>query len=152
MESESVRIGENMLEKLKKFVRENIGELFVTGGSTDEKIKLIEKELDVKLCDEYKEFLQNYGMLIGYGIEVLGSGKSDTPAVVTATKRYRELGLSKEYIVIQSSDEWVYCIDLSENNRIISWDRNSSNAKEVALGFEQYILCVLNEGKEVWEE
>ena len=48
---------------------------------------------------------------MGYGVEILGSGKNGDSSLVRETQRFRGYGLSDKYIVIRNVDEWIYCFD-----------------------------------------
>lgn len=139
-----------MYKKLNDLIN-NDEELFCTGGISEEKINEIEKELKVVLLEDYKFFLKTYGLIIGYGVEILGCGKDGEAPVVEQTKRYRNFGLPNDYIVIRNADEWVYCLDLSKGI-VVSWDRNNTNPKQVADSFSEYIYNVILEAKEDWDD
>jgi len=144
-----------MSEDLKKFIIENSDEIFCTGGISDEKIEKIEIDLQVKLPNEYRAFLKEYGMLIGFGVEIFGYGKNDIISVSRETKRFRDLGLEKNHIVIQNCDEWIYCIKLSEELEkcpVISWDRGNTAPLEVSSSFNKYLYSALLDGKAIWDE
>lgn len=139
-----------MLEKLGKIIN-NDEEIFWTGEVSEERINCIEKELNVSFLEEYKAFLKKYGLMIGYGVEILGCGKSIEASVVKETKRYREFGLPRDFIIISSADEWVYCLDLI-GGEVFSWDKNNKKPKKVADNFEEYICNEIVQAREEWEE
>ena len=117
-----------MYSELDKFILENTEDVNFIGGVEENKIKDIEVNLNVNLPESYKNFLRKYGYGAAYGREVLGCGKSEVPSVVAETLRFRKLGLSEQYVVIQNCDEWIYCLDTgnieNEECPVISWDRN----------------------------
>ena len=76
------------------------------------KINEVEKTLNINIGEEYCQFLSQYGMLMGYGVTILGCGKNGSSSVVTQTLRFRDFGLENEYIVICNADEWIDCLNL----------------------------------------
>lgn len=139
-----------MLEKLEKMIS-NDEEIFWTGEVSEDRIDSIEKELNVKFLEEYKVFLKKYGMMIGYGVEILGCGKSTVASVVKETKRHRKFGLPNNFIIISSADEWVYCLDLIDGE-VFSWDIHNKQPEKVAENFEEYICKEIVQAREEWEE
>lgn len=139
-----------MLKDLEEFIQNNQEDIIVTGGITDEAISDMEKILGLEFSTEIRTYLYQYGIIIGYGVEILGGGKNGESSLVRETKRFREFGLSEEYIVIRNSDEWIYC--LNNNSGIVSsWDRIEKTHSTKANTFEQYILDELIEAKEEWD-
>lgn len=139
-----------MLKGLEEYIQSNKEDIIVTGGITEEVISDMEKILGVKFGAEIRSYLYKYGIIIGYGVEILGCGKNGESSLVRETKRSREFGLSEEYIVIRNSDEWIYC--LNNNNGIVSsWDRVEKTHLTKANTFEQYILDELIKAKEEWD-
>ena len=65
-----------MFEDLDKFIAENPGEVLVTGGWTDDKISELEKQLSIVFREEVKIFIRKYGVLIGYGVEIVACGRN----------------------------------------------------------------------------
>lgn len=63
-----------MFEDLDKFIAENPEEVLVTGGWTDDKISELEKQLSIAFREEVKIFIRKYGVLIGYGVEIVNWG------------------------------------------------------------------------------
>lgn len=143
-------------KKIQNFIKNNNQEIITTGGIDKNKIEFIESHLGLKIPNVYKDFLIEYGMLLGYGIEILGWGKSDEASVIKETIRNRKLGMPTTYIVIQSYDEWVYCIDCSgfdkDECEIIEWDRVNKKEKAKEMTFEEFLLNSLENGKQLWEE
>jgi hypothetical protein len=97
-----------------------------------------------------KDFLSNYGMLLGYGVEILGCGKNGISSLVSQTKRFREYGLPNHYLVIRNVDEWVYCLD-NNTGTVSSWDRNHKTFLKCSDSLENYILVELEDAKLDWD-
>ena len=139
-----------MLKDLEEFIQNNPEDIIVTGGITDEVISDMEKSLGLEFRTEIRNYLYQYGIIIGYGVKILGCGKNGESSLVRETERFREFGLSEEYIVIRNSDEWIYC--LNNNNGIVSsWDRIEKTHLTKANTLEQYILDELIEAKDEWD-
>lgn len=145
-----------MKESLKKFITDNSDDIFFTGGINEERICKIETQLDVKLPNEYVEFLNNYGLILGLGVEIFGWGKNDVASVVEQTERFRRYGLQKRFIVIRNCDEWIHCLEWQEDDpqisRIVSWDRETKVPLKVADTFDEYLYNVLQEERALWDE
>ncbi|MDE6776048.1 MAG: SMI1/KNR4 family protein, partial [Ruminococcus sp.] len=122
-------------------------DLFISGGVPAEKISFIEKNLDIELDAEYKSFLMKYGMIMGYGVEILGCGRNGTFPVIEQTLRYRKSGLENDYIVIRNADEWVYCLNV-KTGAVSSWDITGKNHIIVSDSFDKYVLEELEESDE----
>ena len=117
---------------------------------TDEKINDLEESLGLEFRKEIREYLHQYGIIIGYGVEILGCGKNGESSLVKETERFRKLGLSDEYIVIRNSDEWIYCFN--NNDGIISrWDRTEKTHLIKSNNFERYILDEMVDAKDEWD-
>ena len=86
-----------MFDLIEKIL-ENDDELFAVGGITGEKVQELERKLNVTFTKSYKEFLMKFGLLIGYGIEILGCGQSGEASVVKETVRYRQFGLPTQFV------------------------------------------------------
>ena len=107
-------------------------------------------ELGLEFRKEIREYLHQYGIIIGYGVEILGCGKNGESSLVKETERFRKLGLSDEYIVIRNSDEWIYCFN--NNDGIISrWDRTEKTHLIKSNNFERYILDEMVDAKDEWD-
>ncbi len=65
-----------MFEDLDKFIAENLEEVLVTGGWTDDKVSELEKQLSISFREEVKIFIQRCGVLIGYGVEIAACGRN----------------------------------------------------------------------------
>lgn len=139
-----------MLNDLEKFIHDNQSEIFVTGGISEKEVEDLEKKLNIKFRTEIKDYLLKYGIIIGYGIEILGCGNNGISSLVRETKRFKEYGLDNDFIVIRNSDEWIYCFN-NNDGTITSWDRNEKNHIKKSDSLYAYILSELLEAKEVWE-
>jgi len=89
------------------------------------------------LPGQYLDFLRTYGHGGIGGIEVIGIGRSRKMLFVSETLKYREFGLDNNLILLESCDEWVYCIDCN-NNSIVSWSRE--DIQNVYPDFDSYLL------------
>ncbi|TYS59879.1 SMI1/KNR4 family protein [Sutcliffiella horikoshii] len=128
-----------------------------TGGVDKAQITLVQNELGVKLPESFKWFLSNYGSGGMFGVDIQGVGKSNRPSVVVNTKRYRDLGLKNDLVVIENSGEYAYCLYTSnmENNEcpIIAWNRvGGLDDYYTAKNFYEFLSQRLLDAKESWEE
>lgn len=139
-----------MLKELEEFIQNNQDDIIVTGGITDEKINDLEESLGLEFRKEIREYLHQYGIIIGYGVEILGCGKNGESSLVKETEQFRKLGLSDEYIVIRNSDEWIYCFN-NNDGIISSWYRTEKTHLIKSNNFEQYILDEMVDAKDEWD-
>lgn len=127
-----------MNEKVKKIIEtyEEKGDFTYT-TITEDQIVEAQNILGVELPGQYLDFLRTYGHGGIGGIEVIGIGKNGKMLFVSETLEYREYGLDKNLILIENSDEWVYCIDCN-NNSIVSWNREE--IQKAYPDFDSYLL------------
>jgi len=143
-------------QEIENFIKENETFSSFTGGVEENKIIEVEEALNVRLPNSYKWFLTKYGYGAVFGQEILGCGKSEVPSVVLQTKRFRQLGLPEQYVVIQNCDEWIYCLDtnglVNYECPVISWDRVNGLDEIESSNFSSFILNAFEEAKEDWED
>jgi antitoxin YobK len=144
-------------EELKRFIRENMESDDFTGGVNEDQINLVQNELGVELPDSYKWFLASYGSGGLYGVDILGVGKSNRVPVVDNTRRYRDLGLDKDLVVIEDAGEFVYCLYTSKMDNkecpVIVWNRpDGLDDYSTAKDFYEFLSQRLLDAKEAWEE
>ena len=138
-----------MFVNLQEFISNNQDDLIITGGISKEKVHVLEEILGLKFRSEIRDYLYLYGIIMGYGVEMLGCGNSGESSLVKETQRFRKYGLSKEYIVIRNVDEWIYCFN-NHNGEVSSWDRIEKSHLIKGDDLEKYILNELMEAKEEW--
>ena len=91
-------------------------------------------------------------------VDILGVAKSNIATVVIETKRYRDLGMSENLVVIEDIDEYAYCLDTSnvENNNecpVIAWNKQGGlDDYNSAENFYEFLSQRLFDAKEAWEE
>ena len=139
-----------MFKDLEEFIKNNQDDIIVTGGIKAEEINILEKNLGLEFRKEMRDYLYQYGIVMGYGVEFLGCGKNGESSLVRETQRFRNFGLSEEYIVIRNVDEWIYCLN-NIDGKISSWDRIEKEHLIKKDSFEQYILDELIDAKEEWD-
>lgn len=144
-------------EELARFINKHKELDDFTGGVDKSKINFVQNELGVELPDSFKWFLTNYGSGGLFGVDILGVAKSNTPPVVVNTKRYRDLGLEKDLIVIENAGEYVYCLYTRkmENNEcpIIAWNRPEGlDNYNTATNFYEFLSQRFLDAKEAWDE
>lgn len=139
-----------MFKDLEEFIENNQDDIIVTGGIETEEINNLEKSLGLEFRKEIKDYLHQYGIILGYGVEILGCGKNGESSLVKETQRFRSVGLSEEYIVIRNVDEWIYCFN-NIDGKISSWDRIEKSHLIKNDSFEQYIIDELTDAKDEWD-
>lgn len=126
-----------MFEKLKEL---NI-ELETTNLATDEEIKKFEKELSIKLGNEYRSFLKEFGTLEIEYFEFYGiyDNNSSLPSATYATKYARENieNFPEDLVVFyETGDGSFYCVN--ENDSVLLCNYNRCNP--VKQTFKQFIF------------
>lgn len=144
-------------EELTNFINKHKELDDFTGGVDESQINLVQNELGVELPESFKWFLTNYGSGGLFGTDILGVAKSTRASVVVNTKRYRDLGLEKDLVVIENAGEYVYCLFTSEmeNNEcpVIAWNRlGGLDDYNTAKNFYEFLSQRLLEAQEAWEE
>lgn len=110
---------------------------FTRAQVCDESFTKASELLNITIPLEYADFIRAYGQGGIGGIEIYGIGKNGASIFVSETLKYREYGLSDEYIVVENCDEWIYCID-STNGKIISW--SNGDIMPAYDNFDAYLL------------
>ncbi len=113
-----------MFEKLKEF---NI-ELETTDLPTDEEIGNFEKKLSIKLGNEYKSFLKEFGTLEIDYLEFYGIFCNNTslPSAMHATEYVRKNieKFSKDLVVFyETGDGSFYCVDENDSVFLCNYNR-----------------------------
>ncbi|MFJ7747637.1 SMI1/KNR4 family protein [Peribacillus sp. NPDC097295] len=144
-------------EELLHFINENKESDDFTGGVDESQIISIQNVLGVELPESYKWFLTTYGSGGLYGVNILGVANSNRATVVVNTKRYRDLGMDKDLVVIEDAGEYAYCLYISEmeNNEcpVIAWNRPGGlDDYYTAKDFYEFFSQRLLDAKEAWEE
>ncbi|ASB89423.1 MULTISPECIES: SMI1/KNR4 family protein [Bacillus] len=145
-----------LFKKVEGFINDNKDHATFTGGVSEEKVKLIENELNVNLPESYKWFLRNYGAGGMFGVLIFGYN-IDTATVVNKTVEYREdYNLAEGLVVIEDIDFFAYCLDTNkmENGEcpVFIWDQENGYENVVASSFIEYFYDKLKRMKENWEE
>lgn len=130
--------------------RFNSKEILVTAGRTDDKISELETQLDIAFREEVKIFIRKYGVLIGYGVEIVACGLNGHSRFVEDTLRFRKNGLEKKYIVIEGDSELAYCLN-NETGEIVNWGLDNFEVYPVAESLESFLLAQFEEGKRNWQ-
>ena len=132
---------------ITKMIEEYIEDKDFLGNVSEEKIKKAENTLGVKFPKEYREFVQSYGSGGICGVDLLGIEGDLGASVVNTTERYRTLGLEKNIIVIQDLDEYIMCMNTSDDNGIIySWNRTEKKLNKRYESFTEFLMDAFQEG------
>ncbi len=125
----------------EKLIELNI-ELEITNPATDEEMDEFEKELSVKLGDEYRSFLKKFGTLEIEYFEFYGiyGNNLSLPSAIFATKYARKNieKFSKDLIVFyETGDGSFYCIDKNDTVFLCNYNR----CNPVKQTFKQFIFA-----------
>lgn len=127
----------------------------ITGGVDDDKIMEVEKKLNVTLPESFKWFLREYGHGGVAGVTILGIGLTGMPPVVKFTQYYRKYGMPKSLVVINSVDEWVYCLETSKmvdgECPVIDWDLQGESVQHFD-NFYEFLIKELERALEDYED
>lgn len=96
-----------------------------------------------------KIFIRKYGVLIGYGVEIVACGRNGHSRLVEDTLRFRKNGLEKKYIVIEGDGELSYCLN-NETGEIVNWGLDNLEVYTEAESLESFVLAQFKEGKMNW--
>ena len=126
-----------MFEKLKEFDLE----LESTQKATDDNIKSFEQELSIKLGDEYKNFLKEFGTLEVEYYEFYGFFKDNNslPSAIFATKEARKTitNFPKDLIVFYNAgDGSFYCVKSDDSIVVCNYNR----CRPINTSFKEFIL------------
>lgn len=144
--------------EFKKFISNHIeADDDYTGGVEPEMVQRVEKELNVKLPESYKWFLENFGRGGSYGVEIYGVIQPNILEVVDETKERWARGMPKAYIVIENVDEFIYCIDTSSEKTngeypVIWYSFYPEEREKTHNSFHEFLLEELKEAKRNFEE
>lgn len=127
----------------------SIDEKIITGGVSRTEIEKMESELNIKLPDSYKWFLEKYGQCGVSGTMIYGIAKNNIHRASISTTDYRKKGLPNNYCVICDVDEWVYCLDtnsmINGECQIVDWDISKGKGKERYANFYQFFVSKITE-------
>jgi len=126
-----------MFEKLKDFEVE----LELTDPANNEDIISFEKELSLRLGDEYKSFLKEFGTLEVEYFEFYGvcDDNNSLPSAIYATKYAREKikNFPKDLIVFyETGDGSFYCVNEDDSVFLCNYNRCNSIKKS----FKEFIF------------
>ncbi|UOO82749.1 SMI1/KNR4 family protein [Uruburuella testudinis] len=121
------------------------------GAVSEDTVMSAENELGVSFPEEYKQFLYNFGALIGNGIEIYGLPihTNDTPPlwqnVVTVTKRLREyhqVGTEDSKFIPISSDgmDMNYFMNTNKHPYMEIWAIGHETKIKIASNLNDFII------------
>ncbi|PAF34011.1 hypothetical protein CHH69_18120 [Terribacillus saccharophilus] len=144
-------------DELANFINKHKESDDFTGGIDETQVNIVQSELGLELPESYKWFLTNYGSGGLFGVNILGVAKLNRATVVVKTKKYQDLGMSENLVVVEDIGEYAYCLDTSdmENNEcpVIVWNRRRGlDDYNTATNFYEFLFQKLLNSKKVWEE
>ena len=101
-------------------------------SATDEDIKEVEKELDLFLADEYKQYVKKYGFAFTLGHEFTGISKAKRIDVVQVTKEEWELN--------QLVPRNLYVIEQAGIDGIVIWQDEGGIVYQTYPGCEPVMI------------
>ncbi|WP_078433853.1 MULTISPECIES: SMI1/KNR4 family protein [Metabacillus] len=140
-----------MNKKLEEMINEYIEKGDFIGEVSDDHIKKAERTLEVSFPTEYKDFVKKYGSGGICGVDINGVEGADYASVVESTERYRKLGLPNKYIVLESVDEFVYCLNTLEKYNVVRWDDISKREVTRYTTFIEYLQDNFQEAIDNWD-
>lgn len=131
--------------------QEFLNGLTSAGGASEENIKQAEQELNVRFPKSYRQFLADYGAVVGNGFEVAGlfDLSEDEPPmwrhITSATKQHRRVAggaLSETLLPISDNGTGITFFlqtAIEENGHVIAYGPGV-DCSLVASSFEEFIL------------
>ena len=132
-------MNEIILNTIKKY--EEKGD-FNYASVTDKMIEDAEKQLGVKLPEQYIEYIKKFGHGGIAGLEIIGVGLTGRMLFVESTLEYRAEELPDNLVVIEKVDEWLMCLDCN-TGKVVSWDF-SGYIKDEYDSFDDYLIDQMN--------
>lgn len=132
-------MNEIILNTIKKY--EEKGD-FNYASVTDKMIEDAEKQLGVKLPEQYIEYIKKFGHGGIAGLEIIGVGLTGRMLFVDSTLEYRAEELPDNLVVIENVDEWLMCLDCN-TGKVVSWDF-SGYIKDEYDSFDDYLIDQMN--------
>jgi hypothetical protein len=132
-------MNEIILNTIKKY--EKKGD-FNYASVTGKMIEDAEKQLGVKLPEQYIEYIKKFGHGGIAGLEIIGVGLTGRMLFVESTLEYRTEELPDNLVVIEKVDEWLMCLDCN-TGKVVSWDF-SGYIKDEYDSFDDYLIDQMN--------
>ena len=112
-----------MDQKIVEMIKEYATDVDFWGKPSSQRIHNAEETLNIIFPTEYREFLAEYGAggICGEYIEGIQGDKG--ASVITATEKWRKLGLPVNAAVVLDVGEYAMCV--LENGKVYSWTRGS---------------------------
>ncbi|MGB6063686.1 MAG: SMI1/KNR4 family protein [Desulfomonilaceae bacterium] len=105
--------------------------------------EIVERELHIRVPDQYAVFLEKYGIYHAPGVEVYGMSDSlldydGIPCVIGATKNCRNEGLPHRFLVLEETglEDEVICLNTIDG-KVYSISRSFGNRK-IADSFDEW--------------
>lgn len=132
-----------IIETIKK-----IGVYTKTKPASESDVLRVEKELGIKLADEYKEYVMEYGAIRICGLELTGvtRGQVRDVAVVTKTEKEYNKNISDDmYVVEELGIDSILILQDSEG--MIYINSPIHKTKKIFGSLSEYLLCAASEYK-----
>ncbi|MBQ6638824.1 MAG: SMI1/KNR4 family protein [Lachnospiraceae bacterium] len=109
---------------------------------SDEMLLNAEEILNVKLPEQYKDYIKMFGHGGIASLEIMGVGLTGKMLFLESTLEYRGEGLPENLVVIENVDDYLTCIDC-KTEKVVSWDF-SGYIKEEYKSFDEYLMDQMN--------
>jgi len=137
-----------MNETIAKMVKEYEEDSLIFGEATEEAIQNAENTLCLKFPKDYREFVKVYGSGGIGGVQIEGV-EGNGASVVTATQRYRKLGLAESMLVVMDSGEFIDCLDTSESgSAVYRLYRTGAGLSDRRKDYDSFTEFVIDEFQE----
>ena len=133
------------IEKMIEEYRESDG-IFGYPAS-EEEIRRAEEMLGVKFPEEYREYIQRYGIGGICGTFLEGIDGNEIPSVVKVTEDYRKYyGLEDNVVVIQDIDEFAMCMRTVDNDKAVY--TRYRHVKKLFKSYDSFTDFIIDEFQE----
>lgn len=113
---------------------------------SNQMINEAQEELDVKLPNEFVEYLKTYGSGGVGGVEILGYALDGSATFLNETIENRVLGLPVNLVVVEDVDEWVYCVDCF-TGKVVSWSVGEG-VRPAFSSFDEFVISEFSDAIE----
>jgi len=134
-----------MNDNINKMINQFVKETDFYGGASEDQIRNAENILGFTFPNEYREYLENYGSGGICGVDLQGIEGDLGASVVTATERYRKLGLDENIVVIWDLGDFINCMSTNNDPCVYSWYRSYPELVKRYESFTDFLADIFQE-------
>ena len=135
-----------MKDTIENMIKIYMKEKDFFGPATIEQITNAENTLGFKFPNEYKEYIQRFGSGGICGVDLEGIEGDLGASVVKATKKYRNLGLDNDHVVIWDMGEYINCMYTIDGDPCVyTWDPSDPTFDKRHESFTEFVVDVFQE-------